>query len=131
MKITKTLKENKILAIMILMTTIGVLMFDIFHYSKAYGIVEINPVNALFLVPFIALICGFGILLGTNKQTDEFESSYKRRMTGREKEIIALIVEGKKNKEIAERLTISLKTVETHMSLSLKHLRKVLQVDMQ
>ncbi len=40
-------------------------------------------------------------------------------------------MEGLKNKEIAEKLTISLKTVETHMSLSLKYLREVLQVDLQ
>jgi len=39
--------------------------------------------------------------------------------------------DGLKNKEIAEKLTISLKTVETHMSLSLKYLREVLQVDLQ
>ena len=35
--------------------------------------------------------------------------------------------EGLKNKEIAEKLDISIKTVETHMSLSLKYLREVLR----
>jgi RNA polymerase sigma-70 factor (ECF subfamily) len=35
--------------------------------------------------------------------------------------------EGLKNKEIAEKLEISIKTVETHMSLSLKYLREVLR----
>ena len=98
------------------MTTIGVLTFDIFHYSKAYGIVEINNVNSLFLVPFIALICGFGILLGSTKQNDEFESSYQKRMTGREKEVIALIIQGKKNKEIAEELFIDISTVKSHVN---------------
>jgi RNA polymerase sigma-70 factor (ECF subfamily) len=37
--------------------------------------------------------------------------------------------EGLKNKEIAEKLDISIKTVETHMSLSLKYLREILHVD--
>lgn len=37
--------------------------------------------------------------------------------------------EGLKNKEIAEKLDISIKTVETHMSLSLKYLRGVLHLD--
>lgn len=35
--------------------------------------------------------------------------------------------EGLKNKEIAEMLAISIKTVETHMSLSLKYLREILR----
>jgi len=35
--------------------------------------------------------------------------------------------EGLKNKEIAKQLDISIKTVETHMSLSLQYLRKVLR----
>lgn len=37
--------------------------------------------------------------------------------------------EGLKNKEIAEKLDISIKTVETHMGLSLKYLRKVFHID--
>lgn len=36
--------------------------------------------------------------------------------------------EGFKNKEIAEKLNISIKTVESHMSLSLKYLREVLRI---
>ncbi len=37
--------------------------------------------------------------------------------------------EGLKNKEIAEKLDISIKTVETHMSLSLKYLREIFHID--
>ena len=116
MKIVNTIKENKILFVLILMTTIGVLTFDIFHYSKAYGIMEINNVNSLFLVPFITLICAFGILLGTSKKQDEFETSYAKRMTAREKEVVELIIKGKKNKEIAEELFIDIATVKSHIN---------------
>lgn len=49
----------------------------------------------------------------------------------RKKVFILSRMEGLKNKEIAEQLDISLKTVETHMSLTLKHLRSVLQVDVK
>lgn len=37
-------------------------------------------------------------------------------MTTREREIVQLLAEGKTNKEIAELLDISVKTVETHRS---------------
>jgi RNA polymerase sigma-70 factor (ECF subfamily) len=37
---------------------------------------------------------------------------------------------GLKNKEIAEKLDISLKTVESHMSLSLKFLKEVFRIDL-
>ena len=50
------------------------------------------------------------------KQNDEFESSYQKRMTGREKEVIALIIQGKKNKEIAEELFIDISTVKSHVN---------------
>ena len=116
MKIPNPLNENKILAVLIFITTVGVLTFDIFHYSKVYGIVEINNINSLFLVPFITLICYFGILLGASKKQDEFQSSYSKRMTEREKEVIQLIVEGKKNKEIAKELFIDIATVKSHIN---------------
>jgi DNA-binding NarL/FixJ family response regulator len=42
--------------------------------------------------------------------------SPRERFTSREREIIQLLCEGKKNKEIASSLSISIKTVETHRS---------------
>jgi two-component system, NarL family, response regulator NreC len=40
--------------------------------------------------------------------------SEKRALTKREKEIVSLVAEGYKNREVAEKLRISVKTVETH-----------------
>jgi two-component system response regulator NreC len=40
--------------------------------------------------------------------------SEKRALTKREKEIVGLVAEGYKNREVAEKLGISVKTVETH-----------------
>lgn len=45
------------------------------------------------------------------------------RITKREKEILSLIAEGIKNAEIAERLFISPRTVETHKSHLLRKLK--------
>lgn len=116
MKLFNTIKSNKILAVLILLVSIGVLVFDIFHYSSTYGIVEINSLNSLFLVPFIALVCWLGILLGKSKQTDEFDLAYKGKMTEREKEVISLILLGKKNKEISDELYVDISTIKSHIN---------------
>jgi len=42
--------------------------------------------------------------------------SFRERVTSREREIIQLLCEGRKNREIASALSISIKTVETHRS---------------
>lgn len=44
-------------------------------------------------------------------------------LTEREQEILSLIWEGFKNREIAEQLKISVKTVETHRAAIMKKLR--------
>lgn len=115
-KLTNTIKSNKILVILILLVSIGVLVFDIFHYSSAYGIVEINSLNSLFLVPFIVLVCWLGILLGTTKQRDEFDLAYQKKITEREKEVISLILLDKKNKEISDELYVDISTIKSHIN---------------
>ncbi len=42
--------------------------------------------------------------------------SFRDRITSREREVIQLLSEGKRNKEISSLLNISIKTVETHRS---------------
>ena len=115
-KLTNTIKSNKILAVLILLVSIGVLVFDIFHYSLTYGLVEINSLNSLFLVPFIDLVCWLGVLLGKTKQTDEFDLAYHRKVTEREKEVISLILLGKKNKEISDELYVDISTIKSHIN---------------
>ena len=44
-------------------------------------------------------------------------------LTPREEEVVKLIAEGHSSKEIAQRLTISIKTVETHVSAVLRKLQ--------
>ena len=43
-------------------------------------------------------------------------------LTGREREIVQLLAEGKSNREIAAKLSISAKTVETHRSTIMRKL---------
>jgi len=54
-----------------------------------------------------------------NADADESESLI---LTAREREIVQLLTEGKCNKEIATRLRISVKTVETHRSSAMRKL---------
>jgi len=45
-----------------------------------------------------------------------------RTLTNREREIVQMLAEGKTNKEIANKLSISVKTVETHRATVMRKL---------
>jgi DNA-binding NarL/FixJ family response regulator len=45
-----------------------------------------------------------------------------QRLTAREREIVRLLAEGKRNKEVADRLGISVRTAETHRATALRKL---------
>ncbi|MDH5655565.1 MAG: response regulator transcription factor [Spirochaetia bacterium] len=55
---------------------------------------------------------------GTKDHQDKFES-----LSEREKEVLSLLIEGFLNKEIAEKLNISIRTVEAHRSNLMKKLQ--------
>jgi DNA-binding NarL/FixJ family response regulator len=50
------------------------------------------------------------------------EGSVVRTLTGREREIVQMLAEGKSNKEVANKLAISVKTVETHRAAVMRKL---------
>ncbi|HBY92794.1 MAG TPA: DNA-binding response regulator [Chloroflexi bacterium] len=60
-----------------------------------------------------AMIEGYLGATGTGRRPESRETE-KNRLTAREIEVLKLIVEGYTNKETAEKLVISVKTVETH-----------------
>jgi len=113
---TATFKKNRILIILTILVILGMLTFNVFHYSSSYGLVEINNRNSLFLVPFILLVCWLGILLGTTKKDSDFELAFQNQITDREKKVIELISKGKKNQEIADELYIDISTIKTHIN---------------
>jgi DNA-binding NarL/FixJ family response regulator len=60
----------------------------------------------------------------------------KRALTKRETEIVRLVADGFKNREVAERLGISVKTVETHRAnimnkLALRNLAELIRYAIQ
>lgn len=62
-----------------------------------------------YVTPMIA-----GELLQTYKKSRPGEKKYKKKLTHRQEEILQLLAEGLSAKEIADRLCISPRTVETH-----------------
>lgn len=110
------IKKSKLLIFLTILIAIGVLVFDVFHYSTSYGIVEINNINSLFLVPFILLVCGLGMRLGAAKNTDEIRSAYHNQLSARERQVIELICQGKKNQDIADELFVDITTIKSHIN---------------
>ncbi len=95
---------------------ICVLVFNVFYFSAYYGFVQVNYINSLLLVPFIALILSFGIILGQSGSPDQQTLTNENTLTPREKEIVELIIQGKKNVEIANALFVELSTIKTHIN---------------
>lgn len=58
-----------------------------------------------------------------NKKAGVAEDPYEGRLSAREREVVQLLSEGSSNKEVATRLGISVKTVETHRSTIMKKLK--------
>lgn len=61
-------------------------------------------------------------LNGTKSATKTIEPNPSSRLTGREREILQLLAEGKSNKEVASMLGISVKTGETHRAAIMRKL---------
>ncbi|MCE7994716.1 MAG: helix-turn-helix transcriptional regulator [Roseivirga sp.] len=98
---------------------IAVLTFNVFHFSTYYGFVQVNYINSLYLIPFIALIFSFGIFLGKKNQQvdlDELVRKTPYRLSEREMQIVKRMISGDKNKDIAESLFVELSTVKTHIN---------------
>ncbi len=75
--------------------------------------------NKKYLSPGISNRVVIGYLAGPNQSSAQGQLT---TLTEREREILKLIAEGKKNKEIAAYLSVSLKTVEKHRSNLMKKL---------
>ena len=84
----------------------------------------INAINNILQgkIHLSSSICG-NVVLGYLAQPDnEKISSSTDLLTTREREVMKLIAEGQRNKDVAEYLSISLKTVEKHRSNMMKKL---------
>lgn len=65
----------------------------------------------------------FARMLGKKTPRREDEDESAERLTGREREIVQLLSEGLANKEVADKLDISLRTVEMHRATVMRKLQ--------
>jgi len=96
----------------------GYVLKDDTHQELLTAIKSVIKGN-IYLSPGIThnVISGF-----LNKDTDSPRSHSWDKLTERERQVIKLIAEGSKNKEIASYLSISVKTIEKHRSNLMKKL---------
>jgi DNA-binding NarL/FixJ family response regulator len=84
------------------------------------GITAVNSIvlNKTFFTPKVGQMVLNGYL-GKGLKASDDESL---RITGREREIVELLAEGKRSHEVATLLALSIKTVDTHRSNILRKL---------
>lgn len=99
-----------------ILIVICVLIFNVVYFSSYYGISQIDYINSLLLVPFILLIFSFGIFIEQNKQKEKLKRIDTFNLTLKEKEVTIMILEKKKNREIANELFVELSTIKTHIN---------------
>ena len=128
-KLKKTLPETKIIALTVhkteeyLLTTLqagtdGYVLKDATHKELVMAINNVME-GKPYLSPGVSEKVIEGYLEG--KESSQAVSSWET-LSQREREVLKLIAEGYKNKEIAEELCISFKTVEKHRANLMKKL---------
>lgn len=110
--------ENKKLFLigLTVLVVVCVLVFNVVYFSSYYGIAQINYINSLLLVPFIVLIFSFGMFIEQNKQKERSKKIDSFKLTTKEKEVAQMILNKKKNREIADEMFVELSTIKTHIN---------------
>lgn len=101
---------------LIMLIIVSVLMFNVVYFSSYYGISQINYINSLLLIPFILIVLSLGIFIEQNKQKEKLKQIDRFKLTAKEKEVVLLILQKKKNKEIADELFVEISTIKTHIN---------------
>lgn len=95
---------------------IAALAFNVVYFSSYYGISQINYINSLLLVPFILVVFSLGIFIEQYKHQEKLKKIDRFSLTPKEKEVAKMILEKKKNQEIADTLYVELSTIKTHIN---------------
>ena len=87
--------------------------------DRLVQIIEMLPDDVVWIDPSIAsfILRVLPLMAGVVTKIEEKKDNFKTvELTAREKEILTLIAQGQNNREIAEKLSISLFTVKNHVS---------------
>ncbi|WP_320042390.1 response regulator transcription factor [uncultured Desulfobacter sp.] len=88
-------------------------------FDEIYDAIQEVLRTNFYLTPAIARMCNDG--QGKNSSTGETQPQFNK-ISPKEREVLQLIAEGKKTRDIAETLGVSIKTVETHRRNIMKKL---------
>ncbi len=116
MKLLKQIPKKGILLVVAIILCICIFMFALFYAPDYAKSVQINSINSILIVAFLLLILLFGIILGRTKESTETIAEFETNLTDREKEIVLLIIQRKKNIEIANALFVELSTIKSHIN---------------
>ena len=116
MNLVKQLPKKGILLMIVI--TIGICLFvSMLLYAPDYArFVKMNSINSIIIATFLLFILSFGIILGRTKESTKTIAEFETNLTDREKEIVLLIIQQKKNIEIANTLFVELSTIKSHIN---------------
>jgi DNA-binding CsgD family transcriptional regulator len=112
---TRISKINLLLSLSIVTLSV-VFIVSVFYAQPIHRYVQINYINSLLIVLFLVLTLSFGIGLGRSKVVHKPLHIRESGLSFREQEIVQLIINGKKNIEIANALFVELSTIKCHIN---------------
>jgi DNA-binding NarL/FixJ family response regulator len=134
-RIKRSSPETKIL-ILSRHTDDGYLQQLLIAGANGYVLKQSAPAELIRAILAVAAGEGYVDTTLTNKlisgyaaRTSSLRGESKKELTARELEILRLVARGYPNKEVAERLDISIKTVEAHKSNAMRKLRMKSRID--
>jgi len=116
MNLLKQIPKKGVLLALAIAVGICVFVFTFLYAPEYARSVQVNSINSMMIIAFLLLVLLFGIILGRTKESTEVIAKFETNLTDREKEIVLLIIQRKKNIEIANTLFVELSTIKSHIN---------------
>ncbi|MDG1529379.1 MAG: LuxR C-terminal-related transcriptional regulator [Polaribacter sp.] len=116
MNLLKQITKKGVLLALAIAVGICAFVFTFLYAPEYARSVQVNSINSMMIITFLLLVLIFGIILGRTKESIEVITKFETNLTDREKEIVLLIIQRKKNIEIANTLFVELSTIKSHIN---------------